>query len=264
MSTAGFVRVPPDWLALREGADAAARATSLLDPLRPSLAGPLVVRDLGCGTGSQARWLAGLLPAPTHWVLHDRDPDLVALAAASVPGEVSTVIGDVTRLRAADLLGTTLVTASALLDLLTAAEVDDIAAACVGAACPALLTLTVAGRVELLPGDPLDAEFEAAFNEHQRRTVAGRALLGPAAADVTAAAFERRGATVRRAPSPWRLGPDQADLTAEWLRGWVGAAVEQRPDLAGPAAGYLARRSAAGVRAVVWHADLLALPGGWS
>jgi SAM-dependent methyltransferase len=263
MSTADFVRVPPDWLALREGADAAARATSLLDPLRPSFTGPLVVRDLGCGTGSQARWLAGLLPAPTRWVLHDRDPDLVALAAAGVPGDVTTVVGDVTRLRAADLLGTTLVTASALLDLLTAAEVDDIAAACVGAACPALLALTVAGRVELLPGDPLDAEFEAAFNEHQRRTVAGRALLGPTAADVTAAAFERRGATVRSAPSPWRLGPDQADLTAEWLRGWVGAAVEQRPDLAGPAVGYLARRLAAGVRAVVWHTDLLALPGGW-
>ena len=28
-----------------------------------------------------------------------------------------------------------------------------------------------------------------------------------------------------RRPSPWRLGPGRSALTAEWLRGWVGAAV---------------------------------------
>jgi hypothetical protein len=198
-------------------------------------------------------------------VLHDRDPDLLALAAASVPGQVSTVVGDITRLRAADLAGTSLVTASALLDVLTAGEVTDIAAACVEAGCPALLTLTVAGRVDLVPGDPLDSRIEAAFNDHQQRTVAGRTLLGPAATEATAAAFEQRGATVFRRPSPWRLGPGQAGLIAEWLRGWVGAAVEQRPELAAPAADYLRRRLAAVdvLRVVVQHTDLLAVPGGW-
>ncbi len=265
MSTADFVRVPPDWLALREGADAAARAASLLGPLRSGLTSPVVVRDLGCGTGSMARWLTGLLPGPQHWVLQDRDPDLVSLAAATVPGEVTTVVGDVTRLRAADLRGTSLVTASALLDLLTATEVADIAAACAGADCPALLTLSVDGRVDLRPGDPLDTRIEAAFNDHQRRTVAGRTLLGPTAVEVTAAAFAQRGAAVFRRPSPWRLGPEQAELTAEWLRGWVAAAVEQRPELAGAAVGYLDRRLAAvgELRVVVQHTDLLAVPGGW-
>jgi hypothetical protein len=83
---------------------------------------------------------------------------------------------------------------------------------------------------------------------------------------VAAAAFERRGMAVHRRRSPWRLGPERAALAAEWLRGWVAAAVEQRPDLATAAEAYLERRLAAcaagGLRIVVGHEDLLALPGG--
>lgn len=65
-------------------------------------------------------------------------------------------------------------------------------------------------------------------------------------------------------PSPWRLGADEAALTAEWLRGWVGAAVEQRPALAARAESYLQSRLAAcaagELRVVVHHSDVLALP----
>src|SRR3954471_18526926 len=116
----------PEWLDLREGADAAARAAELVDLLLPALpAPPLVIRDLGCGTGSLGRWLAGRLPGPQHWILHDRDPELLALAGAAMPGTAAdgtpvsaeTREGDVTALRAVDLAGTSLVTASALLDL---------------------------------------------------------------------------------------------------------------------------------------------------
>ena len=79
----------------------------------------------------------------------------------------------------------------------------------------------------------LDAELTAAFNAHQRRTVDGRALLGPDAVDAAVAAFSRHGVEVVVRSTPWRLGPDQAELAAEWLTGWVGAAVEERPHLSG-------------------------------
>ncbi|GGK63806.1 hypothetical protein Sme01_06060 [Sphaerisporangium melleum] len=271
-------RYSPRWLALREDADAAARATGLLDPLRAHLAsevartGRLVIRDLGCGTGAMGRWLAARLPGPQHWILHDRDPDLLALAASGVRGPagdgspvtVETTRGDITRLSPEDLAGTSLVTASALLDLLTADEVDALAGACARARCPALLSLSVVGRVELDPADPLDAELATAFNAHQRRVTGGRRLLGPDASAVATAAFTRRGATVLVRPSPWRLGADRRELTAEWLRGWVGAACEQRPDLAAAGQAYLTRRldacAAGTLRVVVGHDDLLALP----
>jgi len=79
---------------------------------------------------------------------------------------------------------------------------------------------------------------------------------------VPAEAFTRLGATVLMRPSPWRLGADDAALTAAWLRGWVGADGEQRPDLAVAAAAYLHRRLATnaqgGLQVVVHHDDLLA------
>ena len=86
--TVEAIRVSPDWLDLREPADAAARAADLVEHLRRHLpaTGRRVIHDLGCGTGAMGRWLAPLLPGPQHWVLHDRDPDLLALAAADLPG----------------------------------------------------------------------------------------------------------------------------------------------------------------------------------
>lgn len=263
----------PGWLELRERADAAAREAELVDLLRPALAGPpLTIRDLGCGTGAMGRWLAGRLPGPQRWILHDHDRGLLDRAATGSPCtaaggglvQVVTEQGDITKLRAQDFAGTSLVTASALLDLLTREEATELATACAGAGAPALLTLTVVGEVAFSPADPFDAELGEAFNDHQRRTTGRRRLLGPDAAGVTAAAFERLGAAVHRRPSAWRLCAEQAGLIARWLRGWVGAAVEQRPDLARPAAAYLRRRldacAAGGLRVVIGHDDLLALP----
>jgi SAM-dependent methyltransferase len=261
----------PDWLRLREQADARARARPLAGALvgeRPR--GPFVVHDLGCGTGSMARWLAPLLPGPQHWVLHDRDAELLAralldLPAASADGAPVTAERRLThldRLPPGAFDGADLITASALLDLLTRDELAAVAAACVEAEAPALFTLSVTGRVLLDPPDALDAAVSAAFDAHQRRVVHGRRLLGPDAVAAAAGIFSSLGARVDVRPSPWRLGGGDAALVGAWLRGWVGAAVEQEPGLNAEA--YLARRldeaSSGRLRITVDHADLLAHP----
>ena len=244
------------WLSLREPADAAARSAELVGMLPSTIQ---TVRDLGCGTGSLARWLAPLLPGAKRWILVDRDPALLAHAAAITGFPVETVEGDVTELTAADLAESDLVTCSALLDLLTFDEVDALAEACADARTPALFTLSVAGRVTLDPPLPEDAAIEEAFNQHQRRTVGGRRLLGPDAPAAATAAFERAGATVITRPSPWRLGPDRAELTTQWLRGWAGAAAEQRPELR--LERYLSDRADNPPAATIGHVDLLAIFG---
>jgi hypothetical protein len=238
--------VSAGWLGLREPADAAARASELVEQVRRHLAGTprVVIHDLGSGTGSMGRWLAPRLPGPQHWIMYDRDADLLETAVADMvdaaadgaPVTVEARQRDITRLTADDLDGAGMITASALLDMLTADEVERVVAACAGAGCPTLLTLSVIGQVELTPVDPLDAEI--------------------------AEAFSRRGVNVLTRPSPWRLGPGQAELTSEWLGGWLAAACEQRPELAGPVAAYADRRladAAAGrLEVVVGHHDLLA------
>ena len=181
LSTPGSPVCTPDWLALREPADAAARDPELAALTAEGLGGerPLVIRDLGCGSGSLGRWLAPQLPGPQRWVLHDRDAELLARAEAGLPATAAdgTPVtarieqGDLTDLDAAQLAGTSLVAASALLDLLTAEEVDALADACTAAGCPALLTLSVTGSVGFFPAEPLDSVFGAAFDAHQRRTV---------------------------------------------------------------------------------------------
>jgi hypothetical protein len=281
--SAAAVRVSPAWLELREPADAAARSEELVRRLRRRLPpGALVVHDLGGGSGAMGRWLAPRLAAPQHWVVHDRDADLLELAVAGPPHGVTVEprLSDVTRLEPADLAGASVVVASALLDLLTADELAAMLRACAGR--PLLLALTVVGRVALTPAEPLDARIGAAFDAHQRRD--GRP--GPDA--VAAAVAMLRGAEPVVRPSPWRLGPahaglaagrpgasstgiaagrpgaSTADLTAEWLDGWIAAACEQEPALAAEGRAYRDRRlaqiAAGGLSVTVDHADLLVLP----
>lgn len=267
-------RVSRGWLALREPADAAARAPDLAERLarhRPA-AGRWVIHDLGGGTGAMGRWLSPRLPGPQHWVVHDYDADLLEVAAVDRPGPaadgaavtVERRRSDITHLLPGDLAGATLITASALLDVLTEDELAAVMRLCAGAGCPVLLTLSVVGRVDLTPADPLDLRVGAAFNDHQRRSTERGRLLGPDAVGVAVDGLTQRGCEVLVRASPWRLGRSEANLAAEWFTGWVDAACEQRTGLAAEVDGYARRRltqaTAGCLRVTVDHADVLVVP----
>lgn len=251
----------PDWLALRAGADDAARSVQLAAQLRGLVrAGGVVVHDLGTGTGAMVRWLAPRLPGPQDWVLHDGDADILEhadLAGVRDGGgrEITarTRIGALGDLDPEAFAGASAVTASALLDVLTRADAERVVAAVVAARVPALFSLTVTGSIVLGPPAPVDAELAAAFDDHQRRD--GR--LGPDAVAFTTRLFDTAGWNVRTAPTPWRLGEGDGPLIAQWLDGRLSAAVEQRPGLAAAACD---RRAAGARAAIVAHEDLLAWP----
>jgi hypothetical protein len=272
----------PDWLALRAPADDAARSTELARELgrllaarRPSAAAPLVLHDLGAGTGSMTRWLAPQLPGTQRWVLRDGDADIVEHvdldAVVDADGcriDADVVVEDLAELPKDAFDGAAAVTASALLDVITHAEAAHIVAACVAADTPALFSLTVTGVVTLRPSARLDAVeqvLSAAFDDHQRRDADGRRMLGPDAVAATAELFAAAGWNVRTVPTPWRLKGRDSALTSEWLDGWIDAAVEWRPDLVDDAEAYrrlrLAQAAAGRLRVMVSHEDLLAWPG---
>jgi SAM-dependent methyltransferase len=272
--TTPAIPVSREWLVLREPADAAARALDLVDrlPRLPPASGRRVIHDLGCGTGAMGRWLAPLLSGPQHWVLHDRDADLLEAALAAPPcraadGAAVTLearCSDITRLGSRDVAEATLITASSLLDLLTEEELAGLIELCAGPGCPVLLTLSVVGRVELTPAHPLDRRVAAAFDAHQRRVTERGRLLGPDGVAFAVEQFGRLGAEVRVRLSPWRLCASQAALAVEWFTGWVRAACEQEVELAPEAAPYsrgrLMQAAAGELAVIVDHADLLASP----
>jgi hypothetical protein len=218
------------------------------------------------------RWLAPLLPGPQTWVLHDWNANLTrrALDGArprdrdGTPVEIGTRVGELEKLGAGDLQGASLVTASALLDVLTASEAHAIVEACVEVAAPALLSLSVTGEVELRPWDARDKLIEAAFNAHQRREVHDRRLLGRYGAPIVRGLFELAGWRVRTARTTWRMSDTEPRLLEEWFAGWIDAAEEQSPSLRQDAAGYrelrLSQSDRGELSAVVYHLDLLAWP----
>jgi len=218
------------------------------------------------------RWLAPLLPGPQTWVLHDWSPSLTERAIDgprpvdqdNEPIDVSAQVGQLADLQASDLQGASLVTASALLDVLTSREVHAIVDACVASGCPALLTLSVTGFVELNPFDERDDAFRRAFNAHQLRITDGRRLLGRYGALVARGLFTEAGWHVRSSVTTWRLNDAEPRLLREWLDGWIGAAVEQSPELQDEAVRYrewrVAQQGRGELSAIIRHVDLLACP----
>jgi hypothetical protein len=197
---------------------------------------------------------------------------VLELAIAEPPGPaadgatvtVEATPSDVTQLAPHDLADTSLITASALLDMLTAEELAALVTVCASMGCPILLTLSVVGRVELTPPDPMDSRVAAAFEAHQRRTTDRGPLLGPDAVALTVRELDRLQAEIFVRPSPWRLGASEAKLAAEWFIGWIGAAREQEPELTAQTGDYrhrrLAQAEAGGLAVTVEHADVLAMP----
>ena len=263
-----------DWLALREPADHAARPDQLARRLAEELPAtrPLRIADLGAGAGSNLRYLAPRLPHPQQWWLIDHDHGLLTRAGATEPGSaIACGAASVTATpHSADLAdfpaclpaAVDLITASALLDLVTNDWIERLADYCTAQGLPALLALSFDGCMTLSPALPDDTLIKAAVLDHQRGEKDMGRALGPEAAAAADTAFSRRGATVIRRRSDWHLTPAQAPLQRLLLRGWHEAATARVPGERERLDAWLGARlnevDHSHVR--VGHEDVLALP----
>ncbi|MEL6768381.1 MAG: class I SAM-dependent methyltransferase [Pseudomonadota bacterium] len=256
------------WLALREHADAVARAPGVAAALSQAFAGrqgassPLRVLDLGAGAGNNLRATAPLLPAPQHWTLVDSDAGLLAEALRERPEGVTA------EEKVADLADglepllepaalPDLVTASALFDLCSEEWIAAFVATLTAARLPFFTVLSYDGRQDWQPPHPLDTAVLEAFHRDQRRDKGLGPALGPDAHDALAGMLRNAGYSVIEGTSDWVLDAPADDALIAALAAGTAAAV-------GPALGAdasvwgAARAGASPVR--IGHMDLLALP----
>ncbi|MPZ57118.1 MAG: methyltransferase domain-containing protein [Rhizobiales bacterium] len=261
-----------DWLALREPYDLRARSAVVRDAVVAAFAGhpSVTIVDLACGTGATLRALAPHLPARQHWRLADNDLGLLARASGTerpVGVRVTAIPLDLNRDLEAALDGPVdLVTASALLDLVSADWMERLAVESAVRSIPIYAALSHDGRIEFDPADPADADMVAAVNAHQRGDKGFGPALGPAAADAAIRRFESLGCAVIKGTSDWVFRPGDRDIQFELCSGWAGAVRETGNVPLADIVGWLTRRRdaiQAGDSSIkVGHVDVFARPTG--
>ncbi|MGK6310420.1 class I SAM-dependent methyltransferase [Variovorax sp. DT-64] len=281
-----------DWLALREPFDLAARAASAatldLRGMATRMRGDaevLDVLDLACGTGANLRALAPCLGGAQRWLLIDHDPRLLA-ALPGVFAAWSRVQGlrlrvehqafhiegrdwnAEVRWRRADLAstldavpfaGAQLVTAAALLDLVSASWLDALFDRVPKMNVAMFFALSVDGRVHWDPATKGDEMVHQLFAAHQRRDKGFGPALGSEAPATAAARLAALGYGVTQSRSDWHI--EEMAMLQAMIDGMSSAAVEQDSNAHALVRTWRARRLASMPhgRLHVGHMDLLAL-----
>jgi GNAT superfamily N-acetyltransferase len=262
-----------DWLALREPFDRAARGESAaalnLQAIAVRLRGDeavLRVIDLGCGTGANLRELAPRLGGVQQWLMVDDDPSLLAALPDSIggPGWQAKArplcIDLAAALDAVPFGEATLVTASALLDLVSASWLDTLLSRVRAANAGVLFALNVDGRVVWEPGIAGDAEIHGLFVAHQRRDKGFGPALGAEAAELAVTRLDSMGYRVTQAQSDWCI--EDPSMLRAMIEGMAAAALDQDAAAHELVGAWKARRLALIERTClrVGHRDVLAIP----
>ncbi|MDM0111213.1 class I SAM-dependent methyltransferase [Variovorax sp. J22R133] len=247
----------------------------------------LRVLDLACGTGANLRELAPRLGGSQRWVLVDHDPVLLAalsqrfaewardaalvvsttanglrIEGADWDAEVISQRLDLAAsLDAAPFRDAQLITASALIDLVSQYWLDALLNHARAANAALLLALSVDGRVEWEPRDADDGAVLKLFEMHQRRDKGFGPALGIGAPGRAASRLQALGYQVSQARSDWLVGPGSSAMQIAMIEGLAGAAMEQDPAARERIDAWKLRRLAiAAVTSLrVGHTDLLAM-----
>lgn len=239
------------WLDLREPADHAARSGDLLNSFARRLPTSPKIIDLGSGTGSTMRAVSSVR-SDVKWLLTDNDPVLLAEAKRRAP-DISTLEVDLAGDLAKALAGEAdAITASALIDLVSAAWLDELIRLVKGRMI--YIALSYNGHEDWSPSHPHDDEILSAFQTHQRGDKGFGPSLGPDAVGYFAKALKTAGYVVETAPSPWILQPGA--LINALADGVTGAAIEAGVETKIADQWLQARRGSAVCS--VGHVDLLA------
>ncbi|AYD04703.1 class I SAM-dependent methyltransferase [Neorhizobium sp. NCHU2750] len=220
------------WLDLREPVDNSARHAGLRRLAVDFVAenGPEArIVDLGCGTGSTFRALS---PEASgwRWQLVDNDPRLLdeARSRHGANDHLEFVSLDLTNISNDLFAGTTLVTASALFDLVSLELVETLAFCLKAQRASLYAALNYNGSCTWSQQHEADGVVVAAFNDHQRNDKGMGPALGRDSGPALKQVFEKAGFRVLVGESSWRFGPEHGELHRQFIEGMAHAAGEMR------------------------------------
>jgi hypothetical protein len=219
-----------EWLSLRERYDRAARNAKVLDALRRhfSAQAAVAVVDLACGTGSTVRTVGPHLPLRQNWRLVDNDLSLLARTSTmSQPPNLAVTARPVDLACDLELAldgPLDLVTASALLDLVSPEWLDRLIIEAAARRLPVYAALTYDGRTTMQPASGFDKEILVGFNAHQRTDKGFGSALGPAAATRAINRFEHFGYSIVQGRSDWVFGPDDRAIQEALFESYANVA----------------------------------------
>ncbi len=246
----------PEWLALREPADLAARSRNVMNVCADYFKTRAEVRicDMGAGTGASVHAFARLF-STAKWTLVDHDAGNLAVAKQRRP-EIATKVCDFAQNPDCWPDDTTLVTATALLDLTSRDWIDRFVTALRAKRLPLLCTLTVNDALSLTPSQPLDAKVFDAFRKHQHGDKGFGPAMGGDAAAYLEAALKNAGYEITADDSPWRVA--RGELLRQLLEGTANAVREtgRVPDIDT----WLSTAQTETTLFVVGHRDVFAIP----
>jgi hypothetical protein len=252
------------WLALRETADNCSRSTRVAQAIAEVLPRerPVRILDLAAGTGSNARFLTDYFHSGQRWLLVDHDPVLLKMGRADLPSATARRVMDLSKLENLTRLfaGRELVTASALLDLVSEQWLRAVTTACHEHRTAVLFALSYDGRIVCSPAEAEDDLIRELVNQHQLTDKGFGPALGPRAAARASAELEGLGYRVIRDRSDWVVEPTAHELQRQLIDGWAEAAIEIAPEKAGIIAAWRSRRlthlADGRSRLVVGHEDV--------
>ena len=282
-----------EWLYLRESTDARSRSIALTKSVASKLPSdkPVHILDLATGTGSNIRHLIERLPTRQQWLVTDKDQQLLAelptqterwcqtqgykfertnygclILGTHLECHIETQTLNLSNLDSATLFhGYHLVTASALLDLVSASWLRTLINRCYIAGAAILFAITYNGSVSCSPAEHEDEQILKLFNLHQQtdKGLGGRAE-GPNATTCAINYFSEIGYQVQRESSNWTLGTKDQAIQRQLITGWGKAVKEIAPETESMIKSWETRRlahvDANRSKIIVGHDDVAALP----
>ncbi|MGB7324878.1 MAG: class I SAM-dependent methyltransferase [Rubripirellula sp.] len=251
-----------EWLAIRETMDGRFRSSQLADEFIEHASRTRLIIDLGCGTGTNYRYLTRNDGSDTPWLGVDSDGDVLKIAARELAGtpvrfELADLASDLSLISTSEDVS---IAASAFLDLASEEWIGRFAN--VAAGKPLLISMTASGPPSWDPVDNMDEAIEACLQNHRKADHGFGPSAGFSAARLLADELNARNCSVSLEASDWLVDHQDREVIATLIDGVRRRVFLDLPhDQVEQWAATRRQQNQAGVlKLTLPHLDLLSLP----